>query len=153
MRAAILIVSLVMGACAGVPQRLEPVDVTLSNIAPGEIGLLEQEYQVRLRVQNPNDVDIPIDGFAFQIDLNDKPFAKGVSNQRLTVTRFGEAMLQAKAVGTLSAMIGQILALQRNAPDKLRYRLKGRFGAHEGRVTSFDQTGEIDLPALSDNGR
>ena len=68
-----------LSACAGGSSRMEPLSVTLSDIQPGEMGLLEQEYLIKIRVQNPNNVEIPVSGLSYRIELNGKYFAKGVS--------------------------------------------------------------------------
>jgi hypothetical protein len=47
----------VLAGCAAAP-RMEPLDVTLSEIGPAQMGILEQQFQVKLRVQNPNNFDV-----------------------------------------------------------------------------------------------
>jgi LEA14-like dessication related protein len=85
---------------------MEPLDVTLSDITPGQMGMLEQQFQVKLRVQNPNNFDVPLEGVAYQIELNDKAFAKGVGQQSVTVPKFGDAVLDVTAVSSLSSVLG-----------------------------------------------
>ncbi len=50
-------------------------------------------FNVKLRVQNPNDSTINFDGVSLDLELNGKPFASGVSDQRGTVPRFGETIV------------------------------------------------------------
>jgi LEA14-like dessication related protein len=134
--------------CATVPE-LEPLDVTLSDIVPTQMGLLEQEYQVKLRVQNPNNSDVRLEGAAYQIELNNKPFAKGVAKQSVTVPKFGEAVIEGTAVSDLSGVLGQIAQLQSGAPEKLAYRVMGKLGRSDGSSIPFDRVGEVDLAGLS----
>jgi LEA14-like dessication related protein len=145
MRAKRLLLVLLLAGCAGLSHRMEPLDVTLSDIVPGEVGVLEQQYLLKLRVQNPNDVDIPVTGLAYQIELNDKPFAKGVSNQSVTVPRFGEVVLDVTAVSNITNVLQQIMQLQQGAPDAFRYRIKGRLASSGGSSIPFDQAGEFKL--------
>ena len=86
---------------------MEPLSVTLSDIQPGEMGLLEQEYLIKIRVQNPNNVEIPVSGLSYRIELNGKYFAKGVSKQDVTIPAFGEVVLDATAIGSLSGIMLQ----------------------------------------------
>ena len=109
-----MLVAVVLGTagCAGTQSRLEPLSVTLADIRPAQIGLLEQEYAIKIRVQNPNNADIHIEGLSYQIDLNGKPFAKGVSRQSTSVRGFGEVVLDATAVGNLGAIMNQVVQIQ-----------------------------------------
>jgi len=140
----VLVFTLLAG-CATTP-KMEPLDVTLSDITPGQMGILEQQFQVKLRVQNPNNFDVPLDGVACQIELNDKAFAKGVGQQSVTVPKFGEAVLDVNAVSSLSGVLAQ---LSQGGPDRLRYRVKGKLYRTDGTSIPFDQLGEIQLSGLA----
>jgi len=143
----VLVFTLLAG-CATTP-KMEPLDVTLSDITPGQMGILEQQFQVKLRVQNPNNFDVPLDGVACQIELNDKAFAKGVGQQSVTVPKFGEAVLDVNAVSSLSGVLAQLSQLTQGGPDKLRYRVKGKLYRTDGTSIPFDQLGEIQLSGLA----
>ena len=143
----VLVFTLLAG-CATTP-KMEPLDVTLSDIAPGQMGILEQQFQIKLRVQNPNNFDIPLDGVACQIELNDKSFAKGVGKQSVTVPKFGDTVLDLTAVSSLSDVLGQVSQLTQGGPDKLRYRVKGKLYRADGTSIPFDQLGEIQLSGLA----
>jgi len=128
---------------------MEPLDVSLADIAPGQMGLFEQQFEVKLRVQNPNNFDVPLEGVAYQIELNDKAFAKGVGQQSVTVAKFGEAVLDVTAVCSLSNVLAQLSLLTQGGPDKLRYRVRGKLYRADGTSIPFDQLGEIQLSSLA----
>jgi LEA14-like dessication related protein len=136
----------VFAGCASLGGRQQPLDVTLSDVAPETIGLLEQRYKVKLRLQNPNDADIAFDGLAFEIDLNDKAFAKGVSDQKGVVPRFGETVIELEATSQLMGLLQQLVQLQEQERRGVTYRLQGRLntGGFSG-GTSFDRRGELTL--------
>jgi len=136
---------IVLVGCSGLPLNTPRLDVTLAGIMPTEVGLFEQQYRVDLRVQNPSDNAVAIDGFAYQIEINGKPFARGVSDQGVTVPRFGEAVLSATAVSSLSGVVQQIRQLAGGLPDKLRYRVSGTFSVPGAAAIPFDQRGEIGV--------
>lgn len=142
-----LVLTLLVG-CATTP-KMEPLDVTLADIVPAQIGLFEQQFDVKLRVQNPNNFDIPLEGVSYQIELNDKAFAKGVGQQPVTVPKFGETVLDVTAVCSLSNVLAQLSQLTQGGPDKLRYRVKGKLYRADGTSIPFDQLGEIQLSSLA----
>jgi LEA14-like dessication related protein len=141
-------VALLLSGCASVPGGLEPLDVTLADLVPAQMGLMEQEYAVKIRVQNPNKVDVPLAGLSYQIELNGKPFAKGVARADTTVPGFGDVVLDGKAVSTLIGILDQVAAVSKAAPGKFSYRLKGKLVPREGASIPFDQKGEVALAGL-----
>ena len=143
----LLLWSTLLIGCATVP-KMEPLEVMLSDVTPGQMSILEQEYQVKLRVQNPNNFDIALDGAAYTIELNGKSFAKGVARQSVTVPKYGDAIIEGSCISDLSGVLTQISQLTKGAPEKFRYRIKGKLGRSDGSSIPFDKVGEIDLAGL-----
>jgi LEA14-like dessication related protein len=124
-------------------------EVTLSGIDIVEIGLLEQRFGLRLRLLNPNDGEIAIEGLTYEVEVNDKPFARGVSDKSVRLPRFGEAVLEVSAVSNLGSLLRQLSELQKGGREAVTYRISGR--VHTGGVGAgipFDHRGEVRLPEL-----
>ncbi|MEX2015383.1 MAG: LEA type 2 family protein, partial [Candidatus Hydrogenedentales bacterium] len=115
----------------------------ITELAPAQIGVLEQTYSLKLRVQNPNPMDIATDGLSFDIEINGKPFARGVSNESVIIPRLGEAMVTVQAVSDLSGLIQQMRGIEGAATSGLRYRLSGRFFSGDTPFP-FDYSGSIN---------
>jgi len=75
-RVLLVVALLVMGGCAGLPQK-EPLQVTVAGIEPLQGEGLELRMLVRLRVQNPNDAPFEFDGVSLTLEVQDKTFATG----------------------------------------------------------------------------
>jgi LEA14-like dessication related protein len=135
--------------CAGMPGAMEPLNVTLADVRPAQVGLLEQEYAMKIRVQNPNGAEIPLQGMSFSVDLNGKAFAKGVSPQSLTIPAFGDVVLDVTAVSSLGDVLEQVSLMRQGAPDRITYRLQGKLASASGSRMPFDSTGTIDLSGLA----
>ena len=88
----VIIAALNLNGCASLPGR-EPVQVTVADIEslPGE-GL-EVRMMVKLRVQNPNDAPVEYDGVYVKLDVLNRTFATGVSDERGSIPRFGESVI------------------------------------------------------------
>jgi LEA14-like dessication related protein len=141
--------ALALAACAGVPLGLEAPRVSLADIGLAGGGLLEQRFRLTLRVHNPNDRDIPIDGLAFAVELNGVEFAQGASNRPVLLQRLGDTLVEVEGVTNLLAVFQQLRALRPGpeALESLPYRLHGKL--HSGGVLGaipFDRRGEIALP-------
>ncbi|MCW5620850.1 MAG: LEA type 2 family protein [Burkholderiales bacterium] len=140
---------LALSACAGMPGGMEPLSVTLADVRPSQMGLLEQEYMMKLRVQNPNGIDVPLQGVAFSVELNGKTFAKGVSRQNEVVPAFGDVLLEVKAISSLGDVLNQVSGLRAGAPERITYRVQGKLARTHGTSVPFDSTGNVDLSALA----
>jgi LEA14-like dessication related protein len=147
-----LVVSCV-AACSSVPRDFDPPRMSLANIAPKEVGLFEQRYDVQLRIQNPNDMDIHISGLRFDLELNDQEFANGMSGQRVSVPRFGSELVNVDVTSGLGGFLAQVQQFNRSGMSKARYRMKGTaFVDSPSRFKApFDEKGEIDFNSLLGN--
>jgi LEA14-like dessication related protein len=137
---------LTLGACALLGVR-EPLSVTIADLKPIEIGVLEQRYAMKVRLLNPNDAEIAFDGVVFDLEINGVPFAKGVTDQASVIPRFGEAVIDVRLVSGLQNVLRQINELTKGERTSLSYRIKGRL-YYKGAFgfVGFDSSGEIALP-------
>lgn len=149
--AAMVIVATFTG-CAGVPPGMQPPTITIADFGLGNAGLFEQQYNLRLRIQNPNPDDFRVDGIAFDLEINGQPFAKGVGNQTATVPRFGSGFIAVEAVSTLGALLRQFGRQADGNRALLKYRIRGQLSITGGSRVPFEENGEFDYGALVPKG-
>jgi LEA14-like dessication related protein len=141
------IVVLSLSACASLPGR-EPVQVTVADIQslPGE-GL-EVRMMVKLRVQNPNDAPLEYEGVSVKLDVLDKTFATGVSDERGSIPRFGESVIDVPVtISTLRVGFHALsFILEGKEPEKVNYKLNGKLGGPAFGSIRFQADGELVLP-------
>jgi LEA14-like dessication related protein len=143
----VLALGINLTGCAGLFQTMENPRINIANIAPKEIKLFEQVFDVELRIQNPNDSPLPINGLELELQINDKRFATGVSNQNVTVDRLSSAVIHVEAVTSLWGVLRQVAEIQNTRTPQVRYRIKGRiFSDSPSMRLSFDDSGEIKIP-------
>jgi len=141
-----MLAAALLGACAMAPSR-EPLQVTVAGIdsLPGE-GF-EMRMLVRLRVQNPNDAPLDYDGVYLKLDVLDKTFATGVSSERGSVPRYGEAVIGVPVTVSALRMVTNVLGLLDGKPvDKVHYKLEGKLDGPAFGATRFQSQGELALP-------
>ena len=144
----ILVVTLsLLAACAMLPGH-DPLQVTVANIESLESQGMEWRMQVTLRVQNPNDAPVEYDGAYLKLDVLDSTFATGVSDERGTIPRFGEALVNVPVTVSTVNIVRQFIgfAATGKAPEKLSYRLEGKLNSPGFGSTRFDSHGELALP-------
>ncbi len=142
----VLLCAVALDACAALRMQ-EPLNVTIADLKPIEVGVLEQRYALKVRLLNPNDTEIAFDGLTFDLEINDTPFAKGVSNQSSVIPRFGEAVIDVQAVSGLQNILRQINELLKGERTSLTYRIKGRLHGVGFGFVPFDTSGQIAIPA------
>ena len=137
-----------LAACALMPGR-DPLQVNVADVEslPGE-GF-EFRMLVKLRVQNPNDAPVEYDGVYLKLDVLDKTFASGVSDERGVVPRFGEALITVPVTVSTLNLVRQTLGMMIDGkrPEKLSYRLEGKLNGPMFGSTRFHSQGELPLDA------
>lgn len=136
----------VLLACAALDPRLEAPSVYVTALSLGESTLLEQRYTLRLRLQNPNQQTLSIEGLSFELELNGQPFAEGVSAEPLELPGFGEKELVVSASSHLGRVVEQLMGLMDEGRQSLDYRLRGKLALQGwvGRLP-FEREGSIRL--------
>ena len=138
---------LVVAGCATL-SGLETPRVNISNITPQDMTLFEQKFLVQLRIQNPNDVPLEVKGMTFNLDLNGKSFATGLSNQQVTIPRFGSEVVEVEVFSGLTGILKQFQSFAAGGAPRFTYRLRGKAYLDKPASISlpFDEQGEIELP-------
>lgn len=140
---------LLPAACAGIAP--EPPRVRLADVRLAGGSLLVQELDVDLRLGNPNNADLPLDGLRFELEVNGRPLAEGYTNEAVVLPRLAEVTLPVRASVTLLDLMRQVMALGQD--ERLSYRLTGRafLSGFAGRALPFAVEGEL-VPGPAEEG-
>jgi LEA14-like dessication related protein len=137
---------LLLTACSSLPVKTQSPRVTLIGLSLLSVDLLEQRYQVRLRIKNPNAFELPVRGMDFNLELNGKTFADGVSSQALDVPAYGESVVALEVSSSLLQVFRQLQSLDESASPGIRYRIEGSVALNNYRRLPFEYSGEIRAP-------
>ena len=140
-----VVLGVVLFGCAGLGTRLEPPRVTLADIKIEEIKALEAITKVELRVVNPNNVSLEIDGVDCTIQLNNRPFGSGVLNTKTTVPPRDTALVPMTIYSSIIEVGRGIL--ESRGDRAFTYKIKGRLHLGGGlpSVLPFSSEGDISL--------
>lgn len=126
-RLLMLVSVLGLAACSSLPLNAVAPTVSVANVEIKSLGLFEQRFDVGLRVGNPNDFDLTIEALEFELEVNGRPLANGVSRVPTLIPAAASAMLRVDAFMQSKNLIQQIKTLP---PDTLQdgvpYRVRGR---------------------------
>jgi len=142
---AALFAILLTSGCASLGPRLEPPDISLVNIRPLAGSGFEQQFEITVRVLNPNSVPLEGDGLDVILDVNGQRLGRALRSEPFTIPRLGDETLTLVATTSLLDVFRQAFALP-NAGGTLGYALKGRvLLANSPRWLSFEREGKVDL--------
>src|SRR5690606_21646067 len=98
----------VLGGCA--VARLEPPRLQVMDVSLLGGDLLKQQLRLKLRVHNPNDVELPVRGITYEVQLAGETFATGESSRDIRVPALGstefDVDVTANAAGALLRVLG-----------------------------------------------
>lgn len=138
---------LLLTACATLLEKPEPPRVSLVGLKLVSMDLFEQRYQVRLRVKNPNAVVLPVRGVDFQLDINGRAFADGVSSQSVDVPAYGEQVIALQVSSSLLQVFRQLQSLENSDAPGFAYRIDGVVSVGKsGLRLPFEYSGELASP-------
>ena len=142
--AGILLVAVLAG-CATVD--FDRPQASLADISIVEGGLIEQRYRVKLRFMNPTDQALEVEGLVYELEVNGRTFARGVSDRAFTVPRLSEQTVEVTATGNLGGIVRQAMDVASGNRTRVDYRIVGRLVTKNSGRVPFDTRGDIPLPA------
>jgi LEA14-like dessication related protein len=140
---------LTLAGCAGIPRDLKTPEVSFVELRTVEASVFEQKLEMRMKVHNPNDIELPVNGLDIQVELADEPFAHGVSARQFVVPARGEAEFDMIVTANAATALLKIAGGDRGSQD-IDYRLKGKLSTRIGMLRSipFEETGTLAISDL-----
>lgn len=137
--------ALALGGCALLRDGLEAPGVSLVEIRPLQMGVLEQRFAVKLRVQNANAVPLPISGLRYRLEVDGRDFGRGVSSRALRIPAYGEEVVELELSTNMLSMLDKLRRWSRNPPDAIPYAIQGELKLDD-RVRPFPFRREGTVP-------
>jgi LEA14-like dessication related protein len=121
-------------SCSLVAPKFTRPNVTVISIEMRSGNLLQQNFAVKLNIQNPNDRPLPVRGLHVELNVGGEQIASGVSDRAVVVPAGGESEFDM----TISANLALALL-----------KLANKANQHSDSI-DYDLTGEasVDLPFL-----
>mgnify|MGYP000653871636 CR=1 FL=1 len=142
----VLVIGLLSGCSALKYQTAEAPRVSLASLGIQELGLVEQRFDVGLRLRNPNDFALPIAGVEYQVELEGESFASGMTNDRIELPAMGEQVISLGVTTSLISNLQRLRRWQSAPPDSLPYTVSGRVKLAGVPIRlPFDYSGKVPL--------
>jgi LEA14-like dessication related protein len=139
---------LLLTGCAALVPQLETPKLSVVNVEVTKTELWEQRMKVRLRVQNPNDRSLPVQGLSARLEVAGEEFATGVSAASFEVPALGEAEFDMDMTAHMAGALIKLLGRKGDAVgDAIDYRVTGKLSLSSGLLRSipFEESGSFNL--------
>jgi LEA14-like dessication related protein len=149
-RALLVAVLLVAGSsCSALRPELEAPRLALISVAMTSADIFNQQFLVRMSVQNPNDRELSIKGLDYKLFLEGDGFAEGTSNKPFVIPAEGETDFTMTVRTNFVSGVGRLLS-RLNGRTKVNYSIEGKLltDIRFLKKIPFEETGSVDLSIL-----
>jgi LEA14-like dessication related protein len=133
-RILIILVCLGLSGCSLFVPKLEKPTLSVVRVQMLKSDLWHQEFKVRIRVQNPNDRELPVKGIVYELDVEGQELAHGMSGDSFVVPALGEAEFDMSVSANMANMLIKLLNKGGNEVD---YRIYGKIALSAGLLHSI----------------
>ena len=147
--AALSVLVLSLAACSAFGPKLEVPQLTLVRVAMTSADIYNQQFLVRMHVENPNDRELPVRGIDYKLFLEGDSFAEGVSNKPFTVPAKGETEFDMIVRTNFVSGIARLMS-RLNGRDQVQYVFEGKVltDISMARKIPFQESGTVSLGVM-----
>lgn len=134
-------------ACSLFSPKLEKPTLTVVGVRMVHGDLLQQTFRVTLKIYNPNDRVIPIQGVSAELRVGGEVFASGASTDPIVLPALGDTQFDMTITAELALGIMKLSKQLSNHADSIDYELTGavRLKSRWIKNLPFHQTGALSL--------
>jgi len=147
----LLIVALALGVngCSAMRPKLEAPRLALVAVAMTSADIFNQQFLIRMNVENPNDRELPITGLDYKLFLEGDGFAEGMLNKPFTVPAHGETDFDVTVRTNFVSGVGRLLS-RLNGRTQVNYAIEGKLltDIRFLKKIPFSETGSVNLATM-----
>jgi LEA14-like dessication related protein len=145
---AVVTLLLLLNACASALSPVQPPSVSVANLGFVSPGLFEQQLRLDLRVENPNNFGVDVDGLRFDLALAGSEFAHGATSEGFELPALGDVVVPVTIRVPTNQLIDAVVGL--GFERRLDYRLTGDVLLANRLIprVPFTREGELALPRI-----
>jgi LEA14-like dessication related protein len=137
-----------LAGCATMGGKLESPTVSVLNVQMLSTDMFAQKFKVRVKVENPNDLELKVKGIEYQILLMGDSFAEGNSSDQFLLPAKGEAEFDMMVTTNFVSSLGRLIS--RKGGGKLEdvdYEIVGQVAVDKGMIKKipFSHKGVVDF--------
>jgi LEA14-like dessication related protein len=133
-------------SCSALRPELEAPRLALVHVAMTSADIFNQQFLVRVNVQNPNDRELNIKGLDYKLFLEGDSFAQGGLNKPFVIPALGETDFDMTVKTNFVSGIGRLLS-RLNGRTQVNYTVEGKLFTDIRflKTIPFQETGSVNL--------
>ena len=141
---------LALSACSALAPKFNRPNISVERIELRGGNLLQQNFAVKLNIQNPNDRALPVAGLHVELNVGGEQIASGVSDRAIVVPAHGESDFDMTVKANVALALLKLSAKMDQHSDSIDYDLTGVASIDLPflRELPFHQTGSFSLRGL-----
>lgn len=141
-----IFLTLGIGGCATLTEPMDPPSVSLDSFSSLPSDGAGPRFQIKLRIQNPNEQTLNISGVSYGIELAGQEVVTGVSSDVPVIGAYSEGVVTLEANLKLFQMLRLLASLGQSEADQLTYRFTAKID-FKGLVPTqrIEEVGQITL--------
>jgi LEA14-like dessication related protein len=142
-------VAVCLTGCSVLRPDLQVPRLSLVSVAMTSADIFNQQFVVKVNVENPNDRELPITGIDYKLFLEGDSFAEGVSKKPFTVPAQGDIDFDLTVRTNFVSGAGRLLS-RLNGREQVNYVVEGKVLTDISMLKKipFQETGTVNFKAL-----
>lgn len=148
MLAALFALVALLPGCTSLGGDLVAPRLSLVGVQMLSTDMFAQKFKVRVLVQNPNDLELPVRGLEYQIIMMGDSFADGTSSDAFLLPARGEAEFDMLVTTNFVSSFGRLLSRVGGGKlENIEYEISGKVFVDKGvlRRIPFNHRGTVDF--------
>jgi LEA14-like dessication related protein len=127
--------AVLLAACSSLGSKLEAPSLELVGVQMLSTDMFAQRFKVRVKVTNPNDLELPVKGLEYTILMMGDSFAEGMANESFVLPAMGEAEFDMLVTTNFVSSFGRLLSrVQGGKLENIDYEITGKIMVEKGMV-------------------
>jgi len=148
LRALLLATLFALAACSTFGPDLETPALSLVSIQMTSGDMFSQSFKVRVKVENPNDLEVPVKSIEYTVFLMGDRFGEGTTDNPFVLPAHGEAEFDMMLTTNFVSAMGRLVSrMGGNKLENVEYEVSGKLHLDKGlvRTIPFDHKGLVDF--------
>ncbi len=147
-RVLLLALLVAVSGCASFGPKLQSPQLSLVAIQILSGDMFAQRFKVRVKVENPNDLEVAVSGIEYKIFLMGDSFAEGASDQGFVLPAKGEAEFDMTVNTNFVSSLGRLVSRMGGGKlENVEYEIAGTLRLQKGlmRTIPFSHSGTVNF--------
>jgi len=148
LRALMLATLLALAACAGLGTKLEAPTLEVTGVQMLSGDMFSQLFKVRVKVQNPNDLEVPVESIEYTLFLMGDRFGEGTTDHAFVLPARGEAEFDMMLTTNFVSALGRLVSRMGGSKlENVAYEITGKLHLQKGlmRTIPFNHKGLVNF--------